>query len=59
MSETVQDQAPASTDHPVTSIGKFPKWKRGIALLWVLSICGLSAMAGLVIAGFFGSMSGY
>jgi len=59
MSETVQDQPPASIDHPVTSIGNFPIWKRGVALLWVLSICGLSAMAGLFIAGFFGSMSGY
>ena len=58
MSETVQ--APSEeTQQPVTSIGEFPRWKRGIALLWVLSICGLSAFAGLAIASFFGSMSGY
>jgi hypothetical protein len=58
MSETVQDQS-TGAQKPVTSIEEFPKWKRGIALLWVLSICGLSAFAGLAIASFFGSMSGY
>jgi hypothetical protein len=58
MSDTVQDQA-TGAQQSVTSIGEFPKWKRGIALLWVLSICGLSAFAGLAIASFFGSMSGY
>jgi hypothetical protein len=58
MSETVQDPS-ADAQQPVTSIGKFPIWKRGVALLWVLSICGFSAFAGLFIASFFGSMSGY
>ena len=58
MSETVQDSS-ANAPQPVTSIGKFPMWKRGVALLWVLAICGLSAMAGLAIASSFGSMSGY
>jgi hypothetical protein len=58
MRETVQDPS-ENAPQDVTSIGKFPLWKRGFALLWVLAICGLSAFAGLAIAGAFGSMSGY
>ena len=62
MIESNKDQATASNHPdiaPVRPIGKYPFWKRGIAILWVLALCGLCGMAGLFIASFFVSFSGY
>lgn len=59
MHVSLKDQAIPGESPLVTPVGKFPLWKRGMALLWVLSLCGLGALAGLFVTGFFGSMSGY
>jgi hypothetical protein len=60
MIESVKDQQTPATDAiPVNSLGRFPMWKRGFALLWVISLCGLFGFLGLLLAGSFTSFSGY
>jgi hypothetical protein len=63
MIESNQDQVGTANNNPnlapVRPVGRYPFWKRGIAILWVLSLCGLFGLAGLFVASFFVSFSGY
>jgi hypothetical protein len=61
MMESSKEQVAAASNNPapVRPIGRYPFWKRGIAILWVLSLCGLCGLAGLFVASFFVSFSGY
>jgi hypothetical protein len=55
--ESDQPQAVTGNGKPgqATSraIGSYPKWKRGVALFWVLIICAVTGVAGLLAASLF------
>jgi hypothetical protein len=56
MKEQDMSEPTNGTDSPTRSVGSYPMWKRGFAVMWVLVLCLASAVFGLVAAAVAGSI---